>query len=249
MSSNPDASRAWLASQRPDTVDARIRASLTSQLGVDVNVKRVWMFPEGQKSYQVPTSVGLTGLSKENLSAALAKVESGFTPLTREQAETMVAQMDAVLSRRGRGGDTAELAMDIYVGVLMSHPADVATETVRFFTVEPRKDGGTAWFPAPPELEAHCRKLSAERIALRSALQRWKPVHPVVAERNRLEEEYRKAMGRASGLRMMVGPGPVDDTGPRGERIAEAIKAEAEAGMAKEAWLSYRPDEGTEDMA
>lgn len=238
LTANPDASRAWLASQRPDTVDARIRASLKSQLGVSVNVKLKWMFPESQKSYQVPTSVGLTGLSTESLSAALAKVDAGFTPLTRDQAEQAMAQMDAVLSRRGgRDDDTATVVMDVFVNVLLSHPADVAVEAVRYFTFEPRKDGGVAWFPTPPELEAHCRVLSADRVALRTALRSWKPVSDAQAEVGRLEGEHRRLRAEASRLETKIGPGPATDTGARGERIEAASLASEKASAAKQAWI------------
>lgn len=235
---NPDASRAWLASQRPDTVDARIRASLKSQLGVDVNVKREWRFPEGKPPYQVATTAGLTGLSTQSQSAALAKIEAAFTPVNREQAEHMMAQMDAVLSRRGgRDDGAATVVMDVFVNVLLSHPADVAVEAVRHFTVEPRKDGGTAWFPTPPELESHCRLLSEDRLALRTALRSWKPTDPAQAECDRLELAYRRLRMEASKLETKIGPGPATDTGARGERIEAARLASEKASAAKQAWL------------
>lgn len=236
---NPDASRAWLVSQRPDTVDARIRALLKSQTGVDVNVRREWRFPEGKAPYQVTTSAGLTGLSKANLPDALARVEAAFTPVTREQAEQMMAQMDAVLSRRGgRDDDAAGVVMDVFVNVLMSHPADVAVEAVRHFTVEPRRDGKAAWFPTPPELEAHCRALSSERHALRLALRNWKPISHEEAEVVRLEAAYDLAMREMTELERKVGPGPASDTGARGERIAAAARAREKTSEAKAAWIA-----------
>ena len=234
---NPDATRAWLVSQRPDTVDAKIRASLTSQLGVVVNVNREWRFPEGRAPYQVATTAGLKELSTENCSAALAKVEAAFTPLDRDHAERMVAQLHAVLARRNGSGETAEIAFDVYVHVLLKHPADIAKAVVETLCTEPRKDGGTAWFPTPPEVEAMCRDLSSDRIALRTALRSWKPIDPAQAEVERLEAVYRRLRSEASALETKIGPGPASDTGARGERIEAArLKAE-EAAAAKKAWL------------
>ena len=185
------------------------------------------------------TTAGLKGLSTENCSAALARVEAAFTPMTRDQAEQAMAQMDAVLSRRGgRDGKAAAVVMDVFVNVLLSHPADVAIEAVRFFTVEPRKDGATAWFPTPPELEGHCRMLTSDRLSLRTALRSWKPTDPAQVECDRLELIYRRLRMEASALETKIGPGPSTDEGPRGERIEAARVAVEKASEAKAAWLS-----------
>lgn len=150
----------------------------------------------------------------------------------------MMAQMDAVLSRRGgRDDGAAGVVMDVFVNVLMSHPADVAVEAVRFFTVEPRKDGATAWFPTPPELEAHCRMLTSERLSLRTALRNWKPADPAQVECDRLELVYRRLRMEASALETKIGPGPATDTGARGERIEAARVASEKASSAKQEWM------------
>lgn len=232
--------RAWLAARKPEEVDEQLQTSLQKSLGVGVNVKREWMFPEGRAPYQVPTLAGLTGLSTENCSAALAKVEAAFTPVSRDQAETMVAQMDAVLSRRNKSEGAISDVLDVFVNVLLSHPADVATEAVRFFTVEPRKDGKTAWFPTPPELEAHCRMLSADRVALRTGLRSWRPISEAQVEVDRLENVYRRLRSEASALETKIGPGPATDSGARGERIAAARLAGEKASEAKQAWMSAK---------
>lgn len=238
---SPDASRAWLVSQHPDTVDAKIQASLKSQLDVSVNANKEWRFPEGKPPYQVTITAGLKGLSTSNQSAALAKVEAAFTPVTRDQAEQMMAQMDAVLSRRGgRDDGAATVVMDVFVNVLLSHPADVAVEAVRHFTVEPRRDGKTAWFPTPPELEAHCRLLTEDRQALRTALRNWKPASPAQIEADRLEAAYSLAMREATDLDRKVGPGPASDTGPRGERIEAAKAGREKVNAAKAAWIAAK---------
>lgn len=184
------------------------------------------------------TTAGLTGLSTANCPAALARVEAAFTPVTVEQAEQMVAQMDAVLSRRNKSEGAISDVLDVFVNVLLSHPADVAVEAVRFFTVEPRKDGATAWFPTPPELEAHCRLLTSDRLALRTALRHWKPTDPAHVECDRLELAYRRLRMEASSMETKIGPGPATDEGPRGERIEAARLAAEKASEAKTAWLS-----------
>lgn len=230
--------RAWLAGQRPDIVDAKLRMSLLKSLGVGVNVNREWRFPEGAAPYQVATTAGLKGLSKESCSAALAKVESAFTPVSVEQAEQMVAQMDAVLSRRNKSEGAISDVLDVFINIIRSHPADVAVEAVRHFTVEPRRDGKAAWFPTPPELEAHCRALSSERHALRLALRNWKPISHEEAEVVRLEAAYDLAMREMTELERKVGPGPASDTGARGERIAAAARAREKTSEAKAAWIA-----------
>ena len=237
---NPDATRAWLVSQRPDTVDAKIRASLTSQLGVVVNVNREWRFPEGRAPYQVATTAGLTGLSTANCSAALAKVEAAFTPLDRDHAERLVAQLQSVLARRSGSDETAEIAFDVYVHVLLKHPADVAMAVVETLCTEPRAKGATAWFPTPPEIEALCRDMSADRVALRTGLRSWRPVSEAEAEVQRLEAAYSRLMAEANTLDRKVGPGPASDTGARGERIAAAKAGREKANEAKLAWLAAK---------
>lgn len=234
---DPQEARTWLSGQKPDIVDAKLRTSLLKSFGVDVNANREWRFPEGKPAYQVATKAGLKGLSTESCPAALARVEAAFTPVTVEQAEQMVAQMDAVLSRRNKSESAISDVLDVFVNVLLSHPADVAVEAVRHFTVEPRKDGGTAWFPTPPELESHCRLLSEDRLALRTALRSWKPTDPAQDECDRLELAYRRLRMEASKLETKIGPGPALDTGARGERIEAARVAGEKARAAKQDWL------------
>lgn len=236
-SASPEVSRAWLVGQRPEEVDDKIRRSLTSQLGVNVSVNREWRFPEGKPAYRVSTSAGLTGLSTDTQPKAIAKLEAAMTPLTVEQAEKLVVQVQAVLARRNASEETAEVAFDVYVHVLRQHPADVATEVVRVLTTEPRENGKGAWMPSPPEIEGMCRALSSERHAMFRAVRDWKPVDEAVLSVRRLEGEFRRLQAEATTLGMKVGPGPSVDDGPRGERIAAWNAAVEKATVARRVWL------------
>lgn len=234
---NPAASREWLVSQRPEVVDDKIRRSLTSQLGVVVSENREWRFPEGRPAYQVTTTAGLTGLSTDTQPLALEKVKAAMTPVTRDQAEVLVSQMSAVLARRSSSEDSAEIAFDIYVSILCSHPADVATDVVRKLCTEPREDGKSAWLPSPPEIEGLCRAASASRTALVHALTFWREPSDDEKAVIRAEQKWRTLQTKATALGFKVGPGPATDTGDRGDRIAAHDAALAEAGAAKLAWL------------
>lgn len=239
-SANPEASRAWLVGQRPEVVDDKIRHSLTSQLGVGVSVKKEWRFPENRRPYQVSTSAGVTGLSTATQPAAVAKLEAAMTPLDREAAERLVAQMQSVLPRRNASEETAEVAFDVYVHVLLQHPADVATDAVRRLTTEPREKGETAWMPSPPDLESFLREGSSGRSSMLLALRTWKEPHPDQAEVDRLEGAWRALRTEATALEKRIGPGPATDTGLRGERIAAWLAADELALEAKRSWLTAR---------
>ena len=160
-----------------------------------------------------------------------------MTPVSRSEAEDLIAQMQSVLARRNSSEGTAELAFDVYVHVLTQHPADVVTEVVRQFIMEPRKDG-SSWFPAPPELEARCRLLASPRQALFMGLTGYRAKSPEQIEVERLEQVYRREFAKAQALSLKVGPGPAQDTGARGERIAAWKLAQDTAKAAKELWLS-----------
>lgn len=232
---NPDKARAWLADKRPEEVDAKILASLRSEQGVTLDVQTEWRFPEVGPAYRVPTTVGLTGLSTEKRQSVCSRIEGALTPLTRDQAEKLVAQMESVLPRQAKGAEGAELAFDVYVHVLMSHPADVAAEAVRRFVVEPRD--GKSWFPAPSEIEKICRTLSEPRKAMLNAVQMWREVSDEEKHVQALYAAYRAKNTIASQLETKTGPGPATDTGPRGERIAAAKSAREEAQKAKVEWI------------
>lgn len=235
-----DTARAWLASKNPQDVDKALAASLQSQLGVSLNVNKEWRFPEAGPAYQVATTTGLTGLSTENHGQALAKIEAAFTPVLREQAETMVSQLHAVLARRGSNADEDEIAFDVYVHVLMQHPADISSAVVRHLCTAPRKDGKTAWFPTPPEIEAMCQNMVTGRLSLRTALRSWRPMTEGQKQEKALYEAYRAKNAIASELETKTGPGPATDTGPRGERIAAANAAREEAQKAKQEWVAFK---------
>lgn len=227
--------REWLEGKTPQQVDAAIRHSLTSQLGVVVSESREWRFPEGKPAYAVTTSAGLKGLSTETRPLAIRKLETAMTPPSRSDAEGLMAQMQAVLARRNNSADTSEMALDIYVHVLTQHPADIAKEVVRRFIMEPRANG--SWFPAPAEIEEACRNLTSPRQSMLNAIRAWREPSADELEARRLEGAYRALQDKAMRLGYKVGPGPAQDTGERGERIAAWKAALAEATKAKEAWL------------
>lgn len=163
--------REWLLSKTPAEVDEATRRSLTSSLGVTVN--EVWegRYPEEGRPWKELVSVGLTGLSTENLSQAIAKVEAAMTPPSRSDCDRMIAQLQAVKARRNASADTAEMALDIYSHVLLQHPADVAREAVQSFVMAP----GNPWMPDPGELDQKCRAMGASRRYLLQRLKTWKP--------------------------------------------------------------------------
>lgn len=150
----------------------------------------------------------------------------------------MAAQMHSVLSRRNGSEDAAEVAFDVYVHVLLKHPADVASTVVERLCTEPRGKGKAAWLPTPPEIEAMCRELSSDRVALRTALRNWRPVSAERAEAERLETVYRRLLDEATAMTRKAGPGPATDTGERGERLEAARIAGEKANAAKQAWLA-----------
>lgn len=217
-------------------MDGAIRHSLTCELGVGLKEAKEWRFPEDKPPYQVTTSVGVSVQSTENLPKAIRRVEMAMTPVSRSEAEDLISQMQSVLARRNISEGTAEVAFDVYVHLLMQHPADVVMEVVRQFIMEPRKDG-SAWFPAPPEIEARCRTLAAPRQALLNGLQTYRAKSPEQIECDRLERVYQRHFAQAQALGMKVGAGPATDTGPRGQRLADWKAALDKAADSREDWL------------
>jgi hypothetical protein len=122
--------RAWLGTRKPAETDQAIRHSLTSQLGVSVNVKREWRYPEGKPPYQVTTSAGILAQSTDNVRLAIGKVEFASVPPSHEEAELMVSQLQQALARRASSEDAAEVGFDAYVHCLRRHPLDVAQAAV-----------------------------------------------------------------------------------------------------------------------
>jgi len=230
--------RAWLVARKPAEVDQAIQALLTSQLGARVSENREWRFPPDKPAYQVVTSAGITGLSKETQPLAIAKARMALTPVSYEEAERLASQL-GILPRRNMSETTAETAFDVYIRMLMDHPADVATEVVRLYVTEPNADGGPTWFPSPPEVEARLRARSAFRKALLEAVLWWKEPPPRDEEADRLREAWAVLEDEAKRLNHKVGPGPITDTGARGERIAAWEAARDAAGQAREAYEAH----------
>jgi hypothetical protein len=230
--------RAWLATRKPTETDQAIRHSLTSQLGVSVNVKREWRYPEGKPPYQVTISAGILAQSTDNVRLAIGKVEFASVPPSHEEAELMVSQLQQALARRASSEDAAEVGFDAYVHCLRRHPLDVAQAAVMELANEPRPGNAAAWFPTLPELEGVCRKYGGDREAMLDALRGWREPSPEAVEVRRLEQEWKDLRQRASELNMKVGPGPATDTGPRGERLAAAREAEQQSMKAREAFLA-----------
>lgn len=237
-SGDQTAARAWLASRKPAETDQAIRQSLTSQLGVSVNVNREWRYPEGKPPYQVTTSAGILAQSRENVRTAIGKVEFASVGPTQEQAETMIAQLNQALAQRPTTEDEAEVRLDVYVHCLRRHPLDVAQAAVMELANEPRPGNATAWFPTLPELEGVCRKYGGDREAMLEGLRGWHEPTPEFVEVRRLEAEWKRLRQHASELNMKVGPGPATDTGARGDRLAAANEAEQKSLEAREAYLT-----------
>lgn len=236
-SADQDRSRAWLARHTPAEVDAKIIHSLTSELNVSVSVNREWRFPENKPPYQLATTAGISAPSKANVARAITKVELALTPPTHEDAELMVAQLQAALARRSSSQAASEVGYDMYVSCLRRHPADVVRATVAALALGPRKDGSVGWFPTLPELEGELRKRSADRMALLAGLRNWREPDPGAARVAALKAEWRRLQAVATDLSLKVGPGPAQDTGERGERIEKERVAQEAASAAKQAWL------------
>lgn len=162
-----------------------------------------------------------------------------MTPVSRSEAEDLVAQMQSVLARRNSSEGTSEIAFDVYVHLLMQHPADVVTEAVRQFIMEPRDDG-SAWFPTPPEVEARCRLIASPRQALLRGLTSYRENSPEGVEAERLEIVFKRNFARAQALSLKIGPGPATDTGERGERIKAWEQAQEAVKTSREAWLEAK---------
>lgn len=228
--------RAWLVRHKPKEVDEKTIALLESSLGVEVKIRWEARFPQGGGYYPVPIKAGMMGLSKDNQAEVISKIENSMTPLDRDSAEKLIAQMDSVLPRQNKGSSGSELAADIYVNVLMQHPADVSMEVVRQFIMEPKD--AKSWFPTPSEIEGECRKLSDPRRTMLYAAKSWR--EPTEAEKleKELNDDYTAKNIEYQRLSNKVGPGPAVDTGPRGEWIAAAYAAECVAGAAREKWIA-----------
>jgi len=229
--------RTWLASKTPAQVDEAIRRSLTSQLGVDVSVKREWRYPEDRPAYMVAITAGVTALSPENIPLAIAKLEAAMTPPTHETAELMVSQLQQALGRRSSSEEASEVGLDLYVSILRRHPLDVAQAAVLELATEPRPGNATAWFPTAPELEGVCRRYAQDRQAILAGLKGYRPPNPKQVQVDRLRDVWRDLAEKATALGHKVGPGPSQDTGERGERIAAWNEAVEASGAAKLAWL------------
>lgn len=236
-SQDQTAARKWLDGKSPALVDETIRLSLTSTLGVSVNVRREWRYPEDRPAYLTAITAGVMALSTENIPLAIAKLEAAMTPPTHEEAELMVSQLQQALSRRSSSDAASEVGLDLYVSILRRHPVDVAQAAVMELATEPREDNRTAWFPTAPELEGVCRRYGQDRTAMLNGLKSYRPPNPRQAEIDRLHGVWRSLAAKATELGHKVGPGPAQDEGPRGERIAAHDAAIAEATEAKQAWL------------
>lgn len=235
--------RAWLASKTPVQVDEAIRHSLISQLGVSVNVKREWRYPEDRPAYMVAITAGVTALSKDNIPQAMAKLEAALTPPTHETAELMVSQLQQALGRRSSSEEASEVGLDLYVSILRRHPVDVAKAAVLELATEPRPGNATAWFPTAPELEGVCRRYAQDRTAMLDGLKCYREPDPRQIEISRLHGVWRALAIEATALGHKVGPGPAKDEGERGERIAAWDAAVTKAGEAKQAWLTAQRED------
>lgn len=232
--------RRWLATKTPAQADAAIRHSLTSQLGVDVSVKREWRYPEDRPAYLVAITAGVSVQSTENVPLAISKLEAAMIPPTHEEAELMVSQLQQALGRRSSSEEASEIGLDLYVSILRRHPVDVAQAAVLELATEPRPGNAVGWFPTAPELEGVCRRYGQDRQAMLTALRGYKAPHPKAQEIDRLERVWRDLREETNALWFKIGPGPSVDTGERGARIeAHRVALEAESA-ARNAWVEAK---------
>lgn len=152
----------------------------------------------------------------------------------------MIAQLTAATAQRAETGAMSEIKLDLYVDCLLRHPADVATAAIRMLAIEPRADGGTAWFPTLSELEGLCRQFSGERLSMIQSLRNWREHGPVDPEKERLYGVWQAAVEAARIATRKVGPGPATDTGERGERLEVERLALAEVERAKAEYHAHR---------
>lgn len=160
-----------------------------------------------------------------------------MVPPTVDEAELMVSQLQQALARRSSSEEASEVGLDLYVSILRRHPVDVAQAAVLKLATEPRTANGTAWFPTAPELEGLCRGYGQERAAMLAGLRAHRPPDARQIEAARLDDAWRALALRATELGHKVGPGPAQDIGARGERIAAHDEAVEAAAAAKRAWL------------
>lgn len=230
--------RRWLEARKPTQVDQELKTSLQSSLGVTLETRREWRFPEGKPAYSIPTMTGVQAQSRENIGRAIQRVETAMTPVSRRTAETMIAQLSAATAIRSETGAMGEIKLDLYVDCLLRHPADIATAVVRAIATEPREGGGTAWFPTLAEIEGACRQLTNERLSMLNGLRSWSPPDPRQVEIESLHEKWVRLNETARSLNLKVGPGPATDTGERGEKIKMADEAHSLADSAKREWIN-----------
>lgn len=240
-SETPEA-RAWLEARTPAQVDAELKASLTSSLGVTLKTTREWRFPEGKPAYSLTTTTGATAPSRENIDRAIRRVDAAMTPVSRRTAETMIGQLTAATATRSQTEAVNEVKLDLFVDCLLRHPADVATAAIRHLAIEPREGGGTAWFPTLPELEGICRQLAGDRLSMLQGLRSWSPPEPVDEKRVALRRAWDAAEHAAKDAKRRTGPGPTVDTGPRGERLEQERIAIEAAAAARKAYEDYKPE-------
>lgn len=237
-SAEQEKARARLVGRKPKEVDRSIQASPMWPQGVELSEKQEWRFPLDKPAYQVSTSAGLTGLSKENQAEVIRILRLALTPVSYEQAEKLASQL-STLPRRNMSVASAEEAFDLYVRRLLDHPADVACEVVRSLVEEPAPIGEKTWLPSPPELEAMLRNLSSFRKAALEAALYWTEPPARDEEAERLHEAWAIAEHEVKRANDKVGPGPITDTGPRGDRIAHWEAKKVEAAQARETYFAH----------
>lgn len=173
-----ESARNWLAGRKPEATDQALRTWLQSSQGVAVNERTEIRYPTEGGFYSVPVGCDLVG-NLTDQAAAVRRLELAMTPLSRDDAETLVTMLHVATASAKRSGDGAELALDLYASNLCLFPADVARAACEQAA---KGRGGTAWFPTLAELLHACETLAAPRRQMLAAVKAWTPTPPKAEE-------------------------------------------------------------------
>jgi hypothetical protein len=204
-SESAERARAWLLEQgSPGATDAALSRSLTSTLGVTVQVRYENRFPADGGFYQVPVCGEVTAKADADVRQAFDKISHAMTPATVEQCE--------------------------YASTLREYPADVAKAACEALA---RGNGQVNWFPTLSEVIGKCEELVLVRRLWLDAARRWTqpqarvPHVETEAERaasNAKREAdaravhdmlaaYKRALPERRRPKVRANYGPVDETG------------------------------------
>lgn len=173
----------------PRDVDTAIR-SQASLLGVRLDVQTKLRYPAGGGIEEIVIGCDVGG-SLGQCEAAAEIIRSAMQPADAETIEEWIAELSVLAPKRQDDEFTESLRLEAYVSRLGAFPRDVVHSVLL----------GRSWkfFPSWFEVEAECKKLSAPRQAMLSALMcpaKMEPEH----ERERVSPEAAKAILEQAGF-------------------------------------------------